>query len=131
MSTATITKSIRLSVKESEDLIKLGEQNSVSESALMKKWIQDGIQAKKMEIAIQAYMQRKTDLRGGAEMAEVSYNRFMHEVESRHIVILDNDGRFLDRLSFLAQAFNNSELQDAIKTLRAKDEVLAPVTVQP
>ena len=97
----------------------------------MKKWIQDGIQAKKMEIAIQAYMQRKTDLRGGAEMAEVSYNRFMHEVESRHIVILDNDGRFLDRLSFLAQAFNNSELQDAIKTLRAKDEVLAPVTVQP
>jgi hypothetical protein len=59
-------------------------------SVLLKKWIREGIQAEKMDLAVEAYMKRQTDLRGGAAMAGVSYNRFMHEVQSRNIVILDD-----------------------------------------
>ncbi|HEX6386960.1 MAG TPA: hypothetical protein VF177_20040 [Anaerolineae bacterium] len=59
-------------------------------------------------------MQRKTDLRGGADMADVSYNKFLQEVQARNIVILDDD-RFLDRLVSLAEAFDDEELQSAVK----------------
>jgi hypothetical protein len=64
----------------------------------MKKWIQEGIQTEKLELAIQAYMQRKTDLHGGAAIAGISYNRFMDEVQRRNIIILEDD-HFLDSLA--------------------------------
>ncbi len=129
MSLATITKSIRLSPQESAELTLLSEQNSLSESALMKKWIQDGIQAEKMERAIRAYMDRTTDLRGGAVIAGVSFNHFMHEVESRRIVIVDDDGHFLDRLSFLAEAFDAQDLRKAITTLRQQELANTSTTI--
>ncbi len=129
MRLATITKSIRLSPQESAELTLLSEQNSLSESALMKKWIQDGIQAEKMERAIRAYMDRTTDLRGGAVIAGVSFNHFMHEVESRRIVIVDDDGHFLDRLSFLAEAFDAQDLRKAITTLRQQELANTSTTI--
>ena len=128
MSSTTITKSIRLSPQESQELTLLSEQNLLSESALMKKWIQDGIRTEKMEQAIRAYMDRATDLRGGAAMAGVSFNRFMHEVEARKIVILDDDGHFLDRLSFLAEAFDVPALRKAVNTLRQQESANTSIT---
>ena len=38
---------------------------------------QIGVVPYKLNLAIQAYMERRTDLRGGAQMAEISYNRFL------------------------------------------------------
>jgi len=114
MSQTTITKSIRLSTTESEEVALLSEQRSLSEAALMKKWIQEGIRAEKLDLAIQAYMQRKTDLRSGASLAGVSYNRFMDEVQKRNIVILEDD-HFLDSLAFLATAFHDETLRSAIQ----------------
>ena len=78
MTSANVTKSVRLRTEESEELARLSQATLVSESALMKQWIQEGIQAKKLDLAIQAYMDRKTDLRGGAFMAGVSYNQPVH-----------------------------------------------------
>ena len=72
-----------------------------------------------MLVNIQAYMQRKTDLRGGAAMAGVPYNRYLREVQARNIVILEND-RFLDHLAFLAEAFNNKTLRQAIERVEAE-----------
>lgn len=65
-------------------------------------------------MAIQAYMQRKTDLRGGAAMSGVSYNRFLREVQERHIVVLEDDN-FLERLGSLADAFEDELLRSTIK----------------
>lgn len=56
----------------------------------MKQWIREGMRARKIELAIQAYMQRKTDLQGGAAMAGVPYNRFLREVQAHNIVILED-----------------------------------------
>jgi len=120
MTSANVTKSVRLRTEESEELARLSQATLVSESALMKQWIQEGIQAKKLDLAIQAYMDRKTDLRGGAFMAGVSYNRFMREVQFRNIVILENDD-FVDQLAFLAETFDSRELRVAVNQVRAME----------
>jgi len=123
MSTATVTKSIRLSPEESEELARISEQTATPEASLMKQWVREGMRARKIELAIQAYMQRKTDLRGGAAMAGVSYNRFLREVQERHIVVLEDDG-FLERLGSLADAFEDETLQTTIR--QALDQAPSP-----
>ncbi|HRI56186.1 MAG TPA: hypothetical protein PK170_03720 [Anaerolineae bacterium] len=87
----------------------------------MKQWILDGMQTQKLELAIQAYMKRKTDLRGGARMADVSYNRFLREVEARHIVVLERDD-FLDELAVLAETFDSESLRDAVNQVHAEEQ---------
>ena len=120
MTSANVTKSVRLRTEELEELARLSQATLVSEFALMKQWIQEGIQAKKLDLAIQAYMDRKTDLRAGAIMAGVSYNRFMREVQFRNIVILENDD-FVDQLAFLAETFDSRELRVAVNQVRAME----------
>lgn len=118
---ATVTKSIRLSQDESQELSHLSETSLISEAALMKKWILDGMKSEKLERAIQAYQKRQTDLRGGAAMAGVSYNRFMREIEARNIVILDHGQHFFDSLLFLAESFEVPELRRTVEGIMAKD----------
>ena len=71
------------------------------------------IRAYKLERAIRAYMERETDLRGGAAIADTSYNRFLHEVQKRNIIILEDEG-FLGRMGDLADAFDNESLRQAV-----------------
>lgn len=121
MTVAMVTKSVRFLPEESEELANLSKVSSVSESALMKEWILDGIRAKKLELAIQAYMKRKTDLRGGAVMAGISFNRFMREIQARNIVVLENED-FLDELAFLAETFDSQSLRAAVARVRGGDQ---------
>jgi hypothetical protein len=116
---STITKSIRLSREESNEIASLSSKYAISEAALMKKWVLDGVRAQKLELAIQAYTQRKTDLRGGAAIADIPYQEFLHEIQTRHVIVLEND-QFLDELQFLANAFNNEDLREAIQQVRAE-----------
>jgi len=117
MSQSTITKSIRLSSQESTELARLSIQCTLSESALMKKWILSGIQAQKLDLAVQAYMARQVDIREGAAQAGVSYNRFMRELEMRNIVTLEADG-FLQRLEFLANTFQDEGLNNIVQEVQ-------------
>lgn len=118
MSVMMITKSVRLTSDEAQELARAAQQTAATESALMKKLILEGLQAQKLDRAIQAYMRREVDLRGGAALAGVSYNRFLHQVQARHIVILE-DQTFLERLYDLAETFENLELQEAIREVEA------------
>ncbi|MCP4167025.1 MAG: hypothetical protein GY759_14220 [Chloroflexi bacterium] len=105
-----VTKSIRLTTEEAQELTIVSKQSTASEAALMKKWLLQGLQDEKIENAVQAYMQRKTDLRGGAMLAGISYNRFFKEVQARNIVVLEEDG-FEERLRQLADTFEDTTLQ--------------------
>lgn len=87
----------------------------------MKKWVLEGLRIEKLERAIQAYMKRQVDLRGGAIMANISYNQFVEEVKARNIVILDEDG-FLERLDSLADLFDNERLRHAVAQVRKQYE---------
>ena len=117
MSTS-ITKFIRLAAFEAEELHQVARQTSISESALMKKWVLEGVRAYKLERAILAYIERKTDLRGGASLAAVSYNRFLHEIQKRNIVILD-DANFLHRLGELADTLGSDSLRQTVDAAAA------------
>lgn len=118
----TITKSIRLSTAESAEIARLSAQTSVSEAALLKQWVLRGVQGHKLNLAVQAYMNDQADIRGGAQMAGVSYNRFVRELENRRVVILDDD-RFLDRLSALADLFGDDALQAATQTVASQPDL--------
>ena len=87
----------------------------------MKQWILDGMRAKKLDLAIQAYMDRKTDLRGGAAMAGIPYNRFLGEVQARNIVVLENED-FLDELAFLADTYDSPSLHAALDRVRSTEQ---------
>lgn len=119
MNNTLVTKSVRLTSDEAKALANVAQQKTMTESALMKKWILEGIQSEKLERAIQAYMKRETDLRGGAALAGVSYNRFMKEVQDRNIIILDDD-QFLERLYETAEMFQSHDLMEAIRDLEAE-----------
>jgi hypothetical protein len=117
MSNEMITKSIRLTTSEANELARAAEQSTATEAALMKKWVLEGLRAQKVEQAVQAYAQGKVDLRDGAALANVSYNRFLSEVQARRIVILE-DSTFLDRLQGLAELFKDSELKNAVQAVQ-------------
>jgi predicted HTH domain antitoxin len=118
MNNPLVTKSVRLTSDEANALTNVAKQKTMTESALMKKWIIEGIQTENLERAIQAYMKRETDLRGGVALAGISYNRFMEEVQDRNIVILDDD-QFLERLYETAEMFQSRDLMEAIRELEA------------
>lgn len=99
----------------------------MSEAALMKKWVLAGIRLQHIELALQAYMARKTDIRSGAVLAGITYQEFLHEVQTRNIVVLEND-QFLDELDFLANAFADSTLRDAVQKVRLDEAELSAAT---
>lgn len=121
MTVRMVTKSVRFLPEESEELANLSKASSLSESALMKELILEGIRLKKLELAIHAYMERKTDLRGGAMMAGISFNRFLREIQARNIVVLENED-FLGELAFLAETFDSQSLRAAVERVRTSDQ---------
>jgi predicted HTH domain antitoxin len=124
MTRETITKSVRLTPGESAELAELSELTALTEANLMKRWIQEGIRTQKLELAVTNYLQRKTDLRNGAAMAGVSYNRFVQELQARNIIILDDD-RFLERLEMLSEMFKDETLKAALEQLTAEQSPIA------
>lgn len=73
-----------------------------------------------LDLALQAYMDRRVDLHGGAQMAGISYNRFLHEIESRNIVVLEDEG-VLEQLAFLAERFESEPLKRALRDLAVSE----------
>ncbi len=125
MNVATVTKSIRMSREESQELTRLSAQMAASEAVLMRQWIREGLRAQKIELAIRRYMQREVDLRNGAALAGVSYNRFLREVQARNVVILEEDG-FLERRAFLAGALGDDTLRAAVERAIAQPAPPSP-----
>lgn len=120
MSTKSVTKSIRLLPEEAEELSRICEAGPFSEAALMKKWVLEGMRLYKLEQGVQAYMKGEVDIREGAQMTGVSYNRFLRELERRHVTILD-DPHFLEGLIFLGEAFEVPELVRAAQKVQRED----------
>lgn len=98
----------------------------MSEASLMKKSVLADIHAQNVDLAIQADRARKRDLRGGAALAGVSYHEFLHEVQSRKVVVLEDD-QSLEELEFLATAFDDATRREAVQKVCAADELLTPI----
>ena len=72
-----------------------------------------------LEQIIQAYAQGRVDLRGGAALAGISYNRFLQEVQARRLVVLQ-DATFLERLYELGETFENQDLLQALRAVQGE-----------
>ena len=107
--TTLVTKSIRLSPVESKILKRTSQKEGVSEAALMKKFVLDGLAHRQLEQAITAYTHGETDLSAAARYAGVSIHQMMTELEQRNITPPAAREKFLDGLQTLADTFDGSD----------------------
>jgi predicted HTH domain antitoxin len=106
---AMVTKSIRLAPEEGRALKKISETEHVSEAALMKKFVLEGIARRRLEQAIAAYRQGEIDLSAAARHADTSVYHLLEELKARDITPEAANEKFLDGLRTLAEFFDGSE----------------------
>ncbi len=113
-----ITKSVRISVEEEAILEKMSEAEGVSEAALLRRFVREGLAAHILEQAIVAYTRGEADLSAAAKFADVSVYHFMNELKQWDIAPPAEAEKFVDGLKTLVETFGGSEaLQQTIDTL--------------
>lgn len=106
---AVVTKSVRLAPEEGERLKRISKAEGVSEAALMRRFILEGLARYRLEEAIRAYANGEVDLSAAARHAGISVYQMMTELQRRDITPQAARARFLDGLETLAETFGGSE----------------------
>lgn len=104
-----ITKSVRLDPDESEQLAQISRNEGISESALMKRLILDGLATYKIEQAIILYQRGELDLSAAARYADISVYHMMTELEKRDIAPPTAAQKFTEGLHALLERFGGSD----------------------
>ena len=104
-----VTKSIRFAPEESEVLKRISNTQHLSETALMKKFVLEGIARYRLEEALRAYSQGEVDLSAAAYHAGISVYQMLNELQRRGITPGAATEKFLDGLETLAETFGGSE----------------------
>lgn len=122
MSTTTlITKSIRLESAESDLLAEISQAEGVSESAILRKFVREGINSYRVERAIRAYQRGEVDMQSAARYAGVSIYHLMVELEKRDITPPAATEQFVDGLKTLVETFGGSQdLRETIAEYEAQ-----------
>lgn len=103
-----VTKSVRLNHNEDQALAQISQAKGISEAALMKQFVLDGIARYRLEQAITAYRQGEVDLPAAARYAGVSIYRMMTEFEARDITPPAATEKFVQGLKTLVETFGGS-----------------------
>ena len=113
-----VTKSIRLNPAEDEALKRLSQQEGVSEAALLRKYVREGMAAQRLEQAILAYQRGEADLSAAAQYAGISVYHMMTELQKRDIAPPAEAEKFMDGLKTLVESFGGTDaLQRTIEEL--------------
>lgn len=107
----TITKSIRLREEEAEWLKMISRAENMSESALMKRLIYEGLKTYRLEKAAASYSNNELHLADAARVAGVGIRKMMAELEKRGISIHSSEEMFLEGLESLAEMFDDPLLR--------------------
>lgn len=125
-SSTVITKSVRLAPEESENLKRISKTEGVSEAALMRRLILEGLARLRLEEAIQAYANGEVDLSAAARHAGVSVYKMLTELQRRDVAPPVAREKFLDGLETLAETFGGSEaLFQTIAQMRQEESVVS------
>lgn len=100
-----VTKSIRLTHDESEELAHLVEGTAYAEAALMRQWVVAGMQQFRITEAIRAYQEGHVGLRATAEKAQLPIAVLLEEMAARKVAVLENPDTFGPGLEALRDAF--------------------------
>lgn len=116
-------ETIELTPKEQDDLHRASREAQVSPSALVKKFVLDGLARWYLERAIQLYVRGKASLSGAAHYAHISVEQMMDELRQRDIAITPSAEDFFDELESLADIFDAPDLREVATELRERSEL--------
>ncbi len=100
-----VTKSIRLTPEEAEELARLVEGTAYAEAALLRQWVLAGMQQFRVTEAIRAYQEGHVDLRAAAERARLPVAVLLEELAARKVAVLEDADAFGPGLESLRGAF--------------------------
>lgn len=106
--TSLLTKSIRLNPEENATLAQISQEKGISEAAVMKQFVMDGIAKYRLEQAIAAYIHGEADISAAARYAGVSVYWMMKEIEKRNVASPVETEKFVQGLNTLVELFGGS-----------------------
>lgn len=115
MSERLTNKSIRLSEDEVQELSLICETESLSESALMRRWVREGIYAYKLTKAVQLYQEAGYSLGQAVDATGVTQHDLMAELERRGLPMMRSWDQLDHAVATLAELFDQPELLSAFE----------------
>jgi hypothetical protein len=100
-----VTKSIRLTPEEADELGRLVEGTAYAEAALLRQWVLAGMQQFRVTEAIRAYQEGHVDLRAAAERARLPVAVLLEELAARKVAVLEDADAFGPGLEALRGTF--------------------------
>ena len=100
-----VTKSIRLTQEEAEELGHLVEGTAYAEAALMRQWVLAGMRQFRVAEALRAYQEGHVDLRAAAERAQLPVAVLLEEMAARKVAVLEDADAFGPGLEALQETF--------------------------
>jgi hypothetical protein len=100
-----VTKSIRLSTEEADDLARLVTGTAYAEAALLRQCVLAGMQQFRVVEAIRMYQDRHVDIHQAAARARLPVAILLDEMAARKVAILDQPDAFGPGLEALRGAF--------------------------
>ena len=117
------SRSVRLTPEEDTVLQRVSHVERLPETALLHKFVLDGLAHYRLEHACRAYARGEVNLSQAARYADVSVEEVMHELEQRGIDYGPTTEQFLDGLETLAAEFDAPELGQVVADLRERPEL--------
>src|SRR5262245_45195355 len=100
-----VTKSIRLTPEEAEDLARLVADTAYAEAALLRQWVLAGMQQFRVAEAIRAYQEGHVDIHHTAQQAHLPVAVLLEEMAARKVAVLEHPDAFGPGLEALRVAF--------------------------
>jgi predicted DNA-binding protein len=90
----SVTKSIRLTAEEADDLAQLVAGTAYAEAALLRQWVLAGMQQFRIAEAIRLYQDGHVDIHQAAVRARLPVAILLDEMAARKVAILDQPDAF-------------------------------------
>jgi len=116
-------KSVRLTPEEDTALQQVSRVERLPETALLQKFVLDGLARYRLEHACRAYARGEVNLSQAARHADVSVEEMMRELEQRGIDYGPTTAQFLDGLETLAVEFDAPALRQVATEMRERPEL--------
>jgi predicted HTH domain antitoxin len=105
-----LPKSVRLTKEEADLLRQISEAELISEAALMRKFVLEGLRRYRLDQAIKRYQERELDVSSAAQVAGLAIREFMGELHRRGVDIYGPEQRLAAGIGALAEVFGASEV---------------------
>ena len=104
-----LPKSVRLTKEEAELLRQISEAELISEAALMRKFVLEGLRRYRLDQAIKRYQEGELDLSSAAQVACLAIREIMGELHRRGVDIYGPEHRLVEGVGALTEVFGGSE----------------------